>query len=231
MLISAVSWLKKARIWIPFHVFPSCFGKSWEPDPGHVAHRESMLYPQKSKPRACPVHMWLLLSSTNLVFHSIEDRWLLLTRQWTGMGASGTAQLSGLVSRQGKGQDTEIPVVSGILNPCHCFTNHTLLLILWFSDTGNFFVTKTVVYLETKSGVGDMAVPEHISRNSAFSDHNGGRKVEEWLISPLLAPESTCDSKGHSFFCSLFPVCPHAFPFSSFSLVSLVILTQTLALT
>lgn len=143
---------------------------------------EKACYPQKSKPTARPVHMWSYVTPWVIrtwCFHSIGDSWLLLTRQWTGMDASGT-EVKWIGVKAGQGPRYRNPSSIRHSESLSLLSSPQPLLILWFSDTWNFFVTKTVVYLETKNGVGDreaMAIPEHISKSSAFSDHHGGKKV------------------------------------------------------
>lgn len=48
-------------------------------------------------------------NGTGVVFCCICGIWVLLNRQWTEKDTSGAHQSKGLVSGQGKGQETEIP--------------------------------------------------------------------------------------------------------------------------
>lgn len=90
-----------------------------------------------------PVYPWVALAwgpGCANIFFSVSDRWGLLTRQWTGMDVSGTHQSKGLVTRQDKGQETEIPNNvwhSAVL--VMAYLTHYTLLTLWFSATWSFF--------------------------------------------------------------------------------------------
>lgn len=193
---------------------------------------EKACYPQKSKPTAHPVHMWLYVIpwvARTWCFHSIGDSWLLLTRQWTGMDASGTAvEWIGVKAGQGPRyrnpssirHSESLSLLSSPQPPPHTliFRHMEFLCYQNSSVSGN---------KEWGWGQGSNGYPwAHLQKQCLFRPSWG----KEGLIVAHITfgiPWLHLWFKGAIHSSTLFPVCPHAFPFSCFSLVSWITLTQT----